>query len=276
MRRALLAAGLALAAQAALAAPPLEARAFTREAASRLSAKLDEKVDIIAALQLSRGGSERISLGRIHAFCVANPADCEAELETFLTGLADSIRADTDAVDSRLVRIIIRDRAYADAVVAQSEGGITTWPVGNALSALLVIDAPTFVRSVTRGDLAAIGMDADAAFTAALANGRDNDGPLAGELVTLGPGEVGVLNDSYFSSSLLLPHGDWAPQAATLRGPLLAMVPVPDTLLYADGADAEAVDLMRREALRLANSSARPLSLGMLRWTPAGWVDHTE
>ena len=276
MYRALLSAGLALAVQTAVAAPPLEARAFTREAAARLSVKIDEKVDIITALELSRGGSERISLGRIHAFCVANPSNCETELETFLTGLADSMRASTDAVDSRLVRIIIRDRAYAEAVIAKSEGGITTWPVGNALSALLVIDAPTFVRSVTRDDLTAIGLDADAAFTTAVANGRANDGPLADALVALRPGEVGVLDYGYFSSSLLLPHGDWAAQAATFRGPLLAMVPVPDTLLYADGADVDAVDLMRREAQRRAARSTRQLSMGMLRWTPAGWVDHSE
>lgn len=276
MQRVLLAACLALAAQAAIAAPPLEARAFTREAAARLSAKLGEKVEVISALQLTRGGSERISLARIHAFCEANPSDCEAELETFLTGLVDSMRADRDAVDSRLVRIIIRDRAYAEAVAAQSDGGITTWPVGDALSALLVIDAPTFVRSVTRADLTAIGMDANAALTIAMANARDADGPLADGLVKLGPGEVGVLNVGYFSSSLLLPHGEWAAYAATLRGPLLAMVPVPDTLLYADGTDGDAVALMQREANRLAVRSTRPLSLGMLRWTPAGWVDHTE
>lgn len=276
MRRALLAACLALVAQASLAAPPLEEAAFTREAARRLSAKIDQKVDVVSDLQLSRGGADRISLARIHAFCEANPSDCEAELETFINGLADSIRADRDAVDSRLVRIIIRDREYADAVAEQSEGGITTWPVGDALAAMLVIDAPTFVRSVTRDDLKAIGMDADAALTIAAVNANDAEGPLADALEPLGPGEVGVLQGSYFSSSRLLPHGDWAAYAATLRGPLLAIVPVPDRLLYADGADAEAVALMQREARSLAARSPRPLSQGMLRWTPGGWVDHTD
>lgn len=276
MKRALLAGCLALAAQAALAAPPLEARAFTREAASRLSAMLDEKVDVTAPLQLTRGGSDRISLDRIHAFCQANPADCETELNTFINGLADSIRADRDAVDSRMVRIVIRDRAYVDAVAAQSDGGIPLWPVGDALAAMLVIDAPTFVRSVTRADLKAMGLDADAAFITAVTNAEDAEGPLADALERLGPGEVGMLQGSYFSSSRLLPQGEWAAYAATLRGPLLAMMPVPNALLYADGDDAAAVGHMQREARSLARSHPLPLPQRVLRWTPGGWVDHSD
>ncbi len=276
MKRALLAGCLALAAQAALAAPPLEARAFTREAASRLSAMLDEKVDVTAPLQLTRGGSDRISLDRIHAFCQANPADCETELNTFINDLADSIRADRDAVDSRMVRIVIRDRAYVDAVAAQSDGGIPLWPVGDALAAMLVIDAPTFVRSVTRADLKAMGLDADAAFITAVTNAEDAEGPLADALERLGPGEVGMLQGSYFSSSRLLPHGEWAAYAATLRGPLLAMMPVPNALLYADGDDAAAVGHMQREARSLARSHPLPLPQRVLRWTPGGWVDHSD
>lgn len=276
MKRALLAGCLALAAQAALAAPPMEPRAFTREAASRLSAMLDEKVDVTAPLQLTRGGSDRISLDRIHAFCQANPGDCETELTTFINGLADSIRADRDAVDSRMVRIVIRDRAYVDAVAAQSDGGIPLWPVGDALAAMLVIDAPTFVRSVTRADLKAMGLDADAAFITAVTNAEDAEGPLADALERLGPGEVGMLQGSYFSSSRLLPHGDWAAYAATLRGPLLAMLPVPNALLYADGDDAAAVGHMQREARSLARSHPLPLPQRVLRWTPGGWVDHTD
>ena len=275
-KRALLAGCLALAAQAALAAPPMEARAFTREAASRLSTKIDEKVDVDGILQLSIGGTERISVARIHTFCLANPADCETELNTFINGLADSIHADRDAVDSRMVRIVIRDRAYVDAVAAQSEGGITSWPVGDALAAMLVIDAPTFVRSVTRSDLKAIGVDADGAFNIAVANADDAEGPLADALERLGPGEVGVLQGSYFSSSRLLPHGEWAAYAATLRGPLLAMLPVPNALLYADGDDAEAVEHMQREARSLARSHPLPLPQRVLRWTPGGWVDHSD
>lgn len=278
MRGALLTVGLALVAHAAFAAPPLGEAAFTREAASRLSRLIGEDVTVAGPLALTHGegGTEQVSLQRIHAFCRNNPGDCERELDVFLGGLADASRARLDAVDSRQFRIIVRDRAYAEAVAAQSPGGVPARPVGDSLAALLVVDAPTFVRSLGNSDLAATSLVADTAFTTAMANAVDAEGPLSDHLAPLGPGEVGSIEVGYFSSSRLLPHDDWAAVAGRMRGPLLAMVPEPGALLYADGADADAVATMRREAESLGRRSPRPLPQVILRWTPAGWVDHAE
>lgn len=276
MRRAVLAAGLALVAHAAFAAPPLDKAAFTREAASRLSRLLGEDVAVSGPLGLTYGDGQHVSLARIHAFCVANTAECEHELDVFLGGITDASRARLDAVDSRQIRIIVRDRAYAEAIAEQSPGGVPARPIGDSLAALLVIDAPTFVRSLSDSDLAATSLEADTAFTTAMANAVDAEGPLSEHVALPGPGEVGGIELGYFSSSRLLPHGDWAALAGRMRGPLLAMVPEPGVLLYVDGADAEAVASMRGEAQALARRSPRPLPLRVLRWTPTGWVDHTD
>lgn len=276
MRRLVLTASLALVAHAAFAAPPLDKAAFTREASERLSRMLGETIRTDAPLQLSRGENERISLERVHTFCVANPADCERELDTFLTGLVDAARARDAVVDSRQIRIIVRDRSYAEAIAAQGPGAVPARPIGNGLSALLVIDAPTFVRSMSESDLTAMALEADTAFTTAMANAVDAEGPLSDHAALPGPGELGGIELGYFSSSRLLPHGDWAALAGRMRGPLLAMVPEPGVLLYVDGADAEAVASMRSEARALARRSPRPLPLLVLRWTPTGWADHAD
>ncbi|MEO1000209.1 MAG: hypothetical protein AAFW69_06355 [Pseudomonadota bacterium] len=81
-----------------------------------------------------------------------------------------------------------------------------------------------------------------------------------------------VILDGYYEASLLMAEAFWERQAALVAGPLLAIVPARDVLVFADGSEPGIHARLKDLATQSYDEYAYPVSPEVLRWTGSTWV----
>ena len=151
-------------------------------------------------------------------------------------------------------------------------------PVWRAVAAdtvmMLVADTPTSVQYVSPAMLAEAGLSEDDAFDCATANleryvqGRLQVGRAEGFNV--------IALDGFYEASVALLPAFWTDMARKMDGPLVMIAPARDLVVFADGADADAVAQIGALAREIAAQASHPVSTVPLRWTGEGWAPYRD
>ncbi|MDF1564195.1 MAG: hypothetical protein P1V51_14190 [Deltaproteobacteria bacterium] len=285
--------------------------AFTEHVAAKIRAALPEhelKVKGEGALTLvvNEETEAQIFLDNLVAQCGADPEACEGFVDAHVAALVEQVkRAATGEVPPRpeQLRLTLKSDAYLAEVAARlaevpekaAENAPVTRAFGGTSSGLkvvLVVDLPESLRMATAGDLEALGMDAEFAFTLARQNleAVDSIDPAKPEKLGMGtkalaPGggpELWSLatEDSYGAARALL-TARWEAIAAGMPGPLVAAFPHRDLILYTaqtatPGERDGSVEALKILAKGMYQTAPYGLSPELFVWAGKQWLPLSE
>lgn len=243
---------------------------------------------------LCKGALERelpaAPIARSHALCIELANGLRAQLaepfDDYLGSLDEALAADAlvASVLARLARPATPVSARPPAqVLAQLlpvvagpalEEGRAQAEVAGSLRAALVLDDGESVLPVLSADLAALGLDEEAAFEEAVAtlDARTLAAPGGLTWFDLDHGRVVVSDfaDPAGASRLLTPLGRELILQILGAPSCLGAAPTRDTLLACEGDDPDAVAWLREEAQRRFEEGPFPVDPGIVRLTEEG------
>lgn len=248
--------------------------AFTRSFADQFRAAMsDRQFEIAAPLQIRDQSGALYNVGRIFNFCrTSPPEECESARATFISGLREAYALADRPVVREQLRLAVRHQDFCDYLTPTDPANpapiIAMRPVGPELCAIMMIDFPASMRSASSDDLAALGLDADAAW--AIAERQTLAAlPNLGAFAGLGEGMILVSEFDYIPS-LMLAHDLWRELTAR-HGALVVAVPE-DSMLAAVRRTGD-LDLvaLRRTTREIHETGERGISPLLYTWTPEGW-----
>jgi len=257
---------------------PLDEPGFTKALAKAFRKAMPGfKVTIRGPLTLNvagpNGDTHQSALDTVYGFCQRNPETCDAAVESHVAQMADTFQHDK-TLDRALLRAVVRPVAYVQAI-RKAYAGKEEPPVAPFIGDLWIvcmIDMPQAISTLGPGDLAKLGLSREEALAIATKNVATLFKPLEQVGQAIPQEHIGlVATNPYESSRLLLPES-WATLAAKYDGQLLVAAPGTDVMIYADGRQPNALQIMRDHVALVALRATRPLSPTIFRWTPAGWV----
>ncbi|MFZ5508833.1 MAG: DUF1444 family protein [Pseudomonadota bacterium] len=141
---------------------------------------------------------------------------------------------------------------------------------------MFVLDLPEGAQLVSRGMMAAWGMDEARLYQQALAN-LDT---AAGELRVKSVGKLPWLSvidaeDGYAASRVLL-HWRWEPLVRQAGGALIMGMPARDVVVFTASTDADKLRQLRDTVETVEGHEAHPVSRRLFRWTPGGWREFAD
>lgn len=251
------------------AALPLDQHGFTHVVAAMVRDR-DCAATVMAPLQLAvacaGGTGSAVSLARAWRMWNDDPTQRDQALRA-AAGAADMVDRIGHPQADRL-RMVIRSRAQLAALAKRRPADPpAAWPITEDLWALLVLDAPSALGFVGQTELTRLGMGREAARAQAVENLR-----LAFPApVQQGDGPVYMLEaDGAYDASLLLHPDLWVGRAQRAGGVLYAATPDPGVLLWADGAQPDALPTLRA-VVSQAVEAGGSLGPGVVRWSEDGW-----
>ena len=279
LRRAALACALLLgtAGSAQAQSVPLQDPGFTDAITEQFRTALpDEHVVLVAPQRLTIGNAgASVSLARLWQYCQQEPAHCDAQAATFVSGMAKSFAEMNKPPAPAQVRLVLRSAAAARQLVGNSRGtglNLQVQPFVDGVVSVVVIDSPTSLRWANGHDADLLKLDPAALRELARANTHAGMAPLVGIAPPAPKGKIGAINgnDAYAASRLLFP-ADWAPLAKAQDGVLIVATPRPTMVLYVGDDGPESVAALRTLAHDTAQRFPDAIGDALLRWTPEGW-----
>jgi hypothetical protein len=238
-----------------------------------LAARVSEPLTVI----ITQNGEKRfeISLARPWAACTREPATCDDQTRDYLTKVAAQLASSLgpqQPVTRDQLRIIVRNTTTL-AMTAQSKVPPVTAPLGGDLVAVLVVDTPQTTRSLYRDELAALGLHDKAAFVTALANVRNEVGPLAKKMnLPLPDNGLGFLTPThYYNGAFVSAPSEWTTAAKSMKS-LMVSVPSDQIVLYGDNKGPESIAAFKAITAKMYGEADRPVSKTILQWTARGWT----
>lgn len=212
-----------------------------------------------------------MSTQRITDFCAVNSrVECDDQIETFAAGIVSLQQTDFTVMPQRL-RVVVRNRRDTDGYVATvPDPGKRPLvrPLLDTVSMVLAADFPKGTRMVNAEDLAALKLDADAAFALGTQQVLAELPPVPA-LADVDGTIVSLQGFDYGASVLLRPER-WAALAAASGGRLFVAVPGDDAVLIGTTEpDKDPAKLKRLIAEEYAHAR-RGISPVAYRWSPAG------
>lgn len=254
---------------------PQEQAAFTDRVAALLRARLGDGAVVVAEPLTLKIGELQANLDRVNAFCRANAAGCNAELERYVQAIVDMQQQAAAPPSREALRLVVRTAEFAEGAAGTSAAagktGFIRRPVAEGLVAMLMLDSPRSARLVSEADCQALGLSADEAYALGLANLQRQLLPLAQAGKPVAPGAFGTLEGDFYESGRVLLHESWAGLARGQKGVLIVALPAKNLILYSADDSPAGLAALRTLARESARRSPGPLSEVLLRWSPSGW-----
>lgn len=219
-------------------------------------------------------GSFQLNLDRIYGVCQRNEAICASEVDRYVKGVSQVIKAANAPIDKESVRIVIRSDEYikrAQASLGSSGPVLQFRSLTDGLVSVAVLDTPRAIRPLDDRDLKRLDISQEQLFEIGHKNLQRTLKPLAESAKPVSGGKIGMLGGSAFEVGRVAVPTDWSALAAAQDGILLVALPATDTLLYISESSDSAIDALRSLAVNIARKSPNPLSLAVLRWTKERW-----
>jgi len=233
----------------------------------------DMPVLVKGTLTLSLG-SFQLNLDRIYGICQRNEAICASEVDRYVKGVSQVVKAANAPIDKESVRIVIRSDEYikrAQASLGSSGPVLQFRSLADGLVSVAVLDTPRAIRPLDDRDLKKLEISQEQLFEIGRKNLQRTLKPLAENAKPVSGGQIGTLGGSAFEVGRVAVPTDWSALAAAQNGILLVALPATDTLLYISESSDSAIDALRSLAVNIARKSPNPLSLAVLRWTKERW-----
>lgn len=213
-------------------------------------------------------------LGRPFEYCTNNASDCERMAREYVAGVVQAAveSGAVNAPDPGQLVPAIRSKADVESYRARAEGMIEE-PIAGDLFVVYMLDSPRSASIVDGKAVTALNLSAEEIKARAFQNLSQQLPALDTLVRPQGEQVVGEIQlDSFYTSSLLVPHSTWRAIAESFGGKLLVAIPAPDVLLYARERDASVLPALAAKAREVFTKSPRGTSLSILRWTPSGWT----
>lgn len=252
--------------------------AFTLRMAERFRAAFPERaVEILGPLELRVGTGDdaaTINVGRAFRFCAdSNAEECDAFAAHFVTAVGETDAQDT--IRPEQLRVMIRHAGYCDELEtmardAEEAHKFVLRPFAPQLCALLVADFPNAMRTLNRGDLGALALEADAAWTLAERQTLANL-PRPEAIEGLGD-QLVLVSDLDYVPSLMLNLEGWRRADAAVGGDLVIAVPADGILVASRRANLNDLDAFKATTVDAFLNGERGISPLVYRPTEAGWA----
>jgi uncharacterized protein YtpQ (UPF0354 family) len=158
---------------------------------------------------------------------------------------------------------VVKDKAWIASALAMNVGDgekkveLVEESLNEELSVLYAIDTPTNIKYLRPDEVEQLGLDARALRSLAVGNLRQRLPRLE---IQRGPELAMVVAGGDFEASLLLFDDLWEREAGKIRGELVAAVPARDLLVFADSANANALDRLKDLAKTQCAKGSYPLT----------------
>ncbi len=259
-----------------LEADDVDSLRFTHAVARALREELPEaEVRVADRLALDvvqeSGTPARVHLDNLYRDLSATPAEREAQIRQFVSGIASPVLTrETLGPEHRTrLRPVIRDAAFVAELRrrAPGEDALLADPLVADLWVLYVLDLARTIQYVTAADLEPLALPREALRATALAGLRAG---LPSVRIQGGPVFLIVADGTYDSSVLLLDEV-WTRIEAQLGGPVVAAVPTRSLVAFAAAGDVEAVEQLRALAREGEREGAYPVSRTLLLRQRGRW-----
>jgi hypothetical protein len=254
---------------------PRDVSAFTDAVAVELRQQVGE-ASVIVKGPLTLGlGDLQLNLDRIFAFCRGNAAGCQAQVDGYVKGAAETYRTVTAPPNKSSVRLVVRTSEYIEAIRSVSQGEkpieIQPRPFADGLFVLPVLDSPRTVRYLAESDNAKLEMSADEVYQLGLANLSGELQPLMEVAKVAKHGQIGELTGNVYDPSRIVLLDSWAPLVQAQAGVLIVAIPATDALFYIGEDTPKAIDALRALSKTVLARAPAKLSGNLYRWRASGW-----
>lgn len=248
--------------------------AFTDYVAAALRQRVgDVVVSVTGPLKLQMGATQ-LSLARLSDSCRLTPQNCAANVDKFVKGSAELLKAAAAPIDLAALRLVIRTRAYMAHVEAQDPAVTAdeTEPLPGDLVAVAVVDTPNSMLFVQRSQAARTGLTHEQLFARARDNMHASLAPLLEKAPPAEAGRIRAIEGGDYEVGRIATPADWAPLAQAQHGTLVVALPAPDIVLYLSAADPQAFKALADYSRQIAAKVPNPLAAGLLlRWQDGHW-----
>jgi hypothetical protein len=266
---------MAFLAAAAAEDVPRDEAGFTRFVANHVGNQLSDAEIVVKGPLNIAVGDLQANLDRIFTFCLRNGSRCSAEIDNYVTGVAETYRGQHLPPTKEAVRLVVRTAEYVDSLRSAAKGSqpvqMQPRPFVDGLYVLPVIDNPRTVRLLGENDNAKLGLTADEVFELGMANVRKGLPPLMSVAKVAGHGQIGQLVGSVYNPSQLILLDSWAPLAEAQGGVLIVAIPSTDAVFYVGEDNPKAIDALRTLTKMVLARAPSKLSGNLYRWRASGW-----
>jgi len=215
-----------------------------------------------------------VALDRVYHYVLLNPEHEADAVDDFARRMAQTLQDENAPPKASAIRVVVRPLEYMQGAVAKMGSGpkAAFWvPLTKHLVEVPVLDLPTSWKFVSDLDCEALHLSEKQVIAMGEKNLGDVLKPLPDYKIPK-KGQIGSAEEEYASSRVLL-HDQWKPIVDKLHGELVVMVPSSNLLLFVEGSTRTARDALSAVGSKMAESSEKPLSPILLRWTKNGWVE---
>ena len=254
---------------------PRDESGFTQFVVAQVRTQLSDAEIVVKGPLTIAIGELQANLDRIFTFCLRNGSRCSAEIDNYVTGVAETYRGQHLPPTKDAVRFVVRTAEYVDILRSAATGSqpmqMQPRPFVDGLYVLPVIDNPRTVRLLGESDNAKLGLTADEVFELGMANVRKQLPPLMSVAKVAGHGQIGQLIGSVYNPSRLYLLDTWAPLAEAQGGVLIAAIPSTDAVFYVGEDNPKAIDALRTLTKMVLARAPSKLSGDLYRWRASGW-----
>jgi hypothetical protein len=258
---------------------PDDVDGFTEDLAGRFAKALpDRTVKVVGPLALEIGPpakGDQVSLQRPWDYCQRERRQCAREVKDYVAEITGTIEESGAPTQASNIRVIVRGPGYVEqmrqiaANKPEAEGIVR--PVAGGLSLICVVDAPHGVKTLEKGDLAALGLSEDQAIALGIKNVAAALKPLDQDTHIFPKLGVKFATGDFYESSRMLLHDDWAEMSKAMNGHLVVAAPSSDVLVFGNGGGNGDRIVLAGFVRTIAEMAPKPLSATLFHWTATGW-----
>ncbi|MEL7537937.1 MAG: DUF1444 family protein [Pseudomonadota bacterium] len=270
---------LVLAVSSALAAPTMSEAAFTDAYVAKLKGKnpdIEVTVDEPLLLSAKQGEQEQqIMLGNAYELYLNDPDALKDILNRYIDSAVESMSTIDATLTADNVMPVVKDDRWLPEIQAllRERGNDESLdyyfePLTDGLVVFYVLDTPSNIRYVSRGDLAASGIGFDDLREVAVGN---LDSLMEQLEAMAGEGFYALFLDGNYDASLLLVDAIWNSGSFDVAGDLVVAVPARDILLITGSDEDSGLEMLVEFADKSYDESPYRLTRNFYRRSGNSW-----
>jgi uncharacterized protein YtpQ (UPF0354 family) len=270
---------LSVSVSAGEAAIPKDADKFSAYVAE-LFEKVEPTVKVVVTGPLTidierTDGGHTLYLNRIWDICERDRQQCSQQVDTFVTDLSAMAHESNGTLSPSDIRVVVRGTGYIEpmqqiAAKYPDKAGVFR-PLAGNLWMICVIDRPHGIQTLSKTELAKLGLNEDQAFALGIKNLAATMPPLEADTHVIKQFGLKVAAGDFYESSRMLVHDSWVGLSKFYNGHLVVSVPNNDVLVYGDGGGNEDRAALAGFTHDIIERAPKPISSTLFEWTETGW-----
>jgi uncharacterized protein YtpQ (UPF0354 family) len=225
------------------------------------------------ALTLTNSAGLVVGLDRLWRVCQTQADVCPNEVVHFVETAVEIAKETSAKATPSMLVALVRDRSYLDQLAPEVREKTVWDPLVADLIVVYALDLGSAVRGIQEHDLVDAGVSRQELPRTAGHNVEARVGKISGGLQCHGSDVTALKAGNYLESSRLLLSDAWATLASKANGPIVAVAPAADVVLFTCKPDEAGIAKLQRLAESFFRTAQRPISRTLLQWSPQGWSE---